>query len=173
MPGRNTNETYQSDWIMPPMTAASGATPAVCPLAASTGQVTVDLTTMWGTAAKSGLTAGNEDFDPDPIGHYLSLQADGADIYVAFGPDVGSLTGGNALSATAVCTVTNNAIVKVVGGTLKITNGFTAQFKLPIGAPPTAGQYDNADVGKYSPARFLGFLTAAGTGTLRMWQSSP
>lgn len=167
---RATNETHQSDWIMPPMAPHATTPPAVCALAATTTAVIVDLTTMWGTAAKAGLTPGNEDYNPNPIGHYLNVQADGGDIYIAFGADVASLAG---ISATAVSTVAANAITAVAGGTLKIPNGSTLPVKIPIGAPPAAAQYDNADVGKYSPARFLGFLTAAGTGTLRMWQSSP
>ncbi len=170
MAGRHTNETHQSDWIMPPMAPHATTPPAVCALSASNTAVVVDLTTMWGTAAKAGLTAGNEDYNPNPIGHYLSIQADGGDIYVAFGADAASLAG---LSTSAVSTVANNKITAVAGATMKIPNGYTFQTKIPVGAPPTAAQSDNADPGLYSPARFLGFLTATGTATLRMWQSSP
>ncbi len=173
MAGRNTSETRQSDWIMPPMAFAGGANPAVCALAASTAQVTVDLTSMWGTAANVNLNISNEDYNPNPIGHYLSLQADGGDIYIAFSGTVANLTGGNAIDPNAVSTVSGNAIAAVRGGCLKIPNGYIAQFKLPgsnFGPPAT---YDNADRGITSLARYLAFRTAAGTATLRMFQSSP
>lgn len=164
---RNTAETLQSDWIMPPM--YSGIT---C-LSASSTEVDLDLTTIAGTPAKSGLTVGGDDYNPNPIGHYLSLQADGGDVYVAFADQLAHL---GTLSTTAVTTVTSNkaGTTSTVTGVVRIPNGTTLQVKLPWGNTPSGKPIDNADVGTYSPSRYLGFLCATGvTSTLRIWQSSP
>lgn len=164
---RLANETHQSDWIMPPMNGG------VTCLAASSTEVDVDLQSLAGTPAKAALTVGNEDYNPNPIGHYLNLQADGGDVYVCFADSLAHL---GSLSTTATSTVTSNkaTTTSTAGGTVKIPNGTTLQVKLPIGAPSTPAKADQTDVGIFSPARFLGFLCATNvTATLRIWQSSP
>lgn len=168
MAGRNTSETLQSDWIMPPMVGG-----IIC-FAATSTEVDVDLTLIAGTPAKSNVGANADDYNPNPTGHYLSLLADGGDIYVAFAAASASL---GTLSTTAVTTVSGvaPAATNTATGTIKIPNGTTLQVKLPGGAPTSSSNPpDNADVGKYSPARYLGFLCASGvSATLRIWQSSP
>ena len=126
MAGRNTSETLQSDWIMPPMYGG------ITCLAATSTEVDLDLTTIAGTPAKANVTAGMDDYNPNPEGHYLSLQADGGDVYVAFADTLAHL---GTLSTTAVSTVTANAAVTrfTATGTIKIPNGTTLQVKLPIG----------------------------------------
>lgn len=157
--------TRQSDWIEPPM--FSGIT---CLTATSTIAI-VDLTSMSGSP---GNQVNGTDIsvyggkDVNPIGHYLTLEADGADIYVIFSDTVGHISGIS--NTTGVSTITNNLLVtsSTATGVIKIFNGTIQQFKLPTGSNPNQGTW-----GANSPARFLGFLTSAGSGTLRMWQSSP
>lgn len=155
--------------ILPPMAGATGTTPAVIALSASNSQVTIDLTTLPGSHMNDGLPLGNDIYNPNPTGHFLFMQPDGGDVYVAFGPSVASLTTSNALSTSAVSTVSNNAVTQVAGGTLCLKNGVLYRFKIP----KSQGTRDDADVGASSPARFLGFIMATGTATLRLYQGSP
>lgn len=166
-PGFEAREFFD---ILPPIAGAAGTAPAATCLAAGTVQVTVDLTTIPGSPVNAALAAGNDAYNPNPLGHFLFLQADGADIYVAFGPSVASLTGGNALSASAVSTVANNVVTPVAGGCVLVKNGIQPiRFRLPA----NQNTRDNADVGVYSLARYLAFLTATGSGTLRIFQVGP
>lgn len=64
-----------------------------------------------------------------------------------------------------VVSSTTGVVTMAAGTSAWIPQGQTASFKLPLGA---SGGNGNA-----SAARFMGFVTAAGTGTLHLWQSSP
>jgi hypothetical protein len=157
-------QTRQADWIEPPMFGGITA------LTIGTTAVIIDLTTMAGcpgiqTAGDAEVYGGS---NPNPLGHYITLQADGGDIYVAFGDTTGHLA---AVSTTAVSTVASNNLSakSTANGVAKIFSGTQQQFKLPIGSNP-AGTTAWASS---SPARFMAVLTASGTNTLRMWQSSP
>lgn len=166
-PGFEAREFFD---ILPPIAGASGTAPAAICLAAGTGQVTVDLTSLPGSQLNAALAPGNDAYNPNPLGHFLFLQADGADIYVAFGPTLASLTGGNALAPATPSTVANNVVTPVAGGCILLKNGIQpARFRLPA----NTNTRDNADVGASSPARFLGFLTSTGSGTLRLYQVGP
>lgn len=166
MAGRSSNETLQSDWIMPPMLGGISC------FAAGTSEVDVDLTKLAGSPAKSAINQGADDWNPNPMGHYLTLEADGADIYVAFAATLAAL---GTLSTSAVTTVTAGvpAATSTATGTIKIPNGTVMQFKLPVIGGAAQNNRDDADWGAASPCRFLGFMTATGSGTLRLWQSSP
>lgn len=158
-------QTRQSDYIMPPINGG------ITCLAASTAAVTVDLTTMSGSpgnqvnGADVSIYGGK---NVNPLGHYITLQADGGDVYIAFGDTVGHLS--SIANVTQVSTVTNNALVtsSTANAVVKIPIGTQQNFKLPVGSSPAQGVWGNS-----SPSRFLCFLTATGTATLRMWQSSP
>jgi hypothetical protein len=199
-----TDAQQQSDWIMPPMftTGATGGVtgstvpvgeiyPATGPtvLACSTTVVVVDLTTICGSGAKARVQQGNDDWNPDPICHYLTLEADGDDIYFAFGDSVANVVGISPTQVTAVQAGTTGPTGQALnpftssggtvgGGTvgcLKIPNNTSKDYKLPLGTPPVGTPTDNsAPLGKWSPARYLAFRSNTGaTVFLRMHQSSP
>ncbi len=209
MTARLTAETQQSDWVMPPMftTGVTGGTagsvnaqgvvvgvgqtyPPTGPsvFACNTTPVVLDLTTICGTGAKARVPLGNDDWNPDPIAHYITLEADGDDIYYAFGDSVAAV---GTIQPTAVTAIQSGATgptgmalaaftagSTLGGGTtgcLKLPNNTSKDFKLPVGAAPIGTPNDNSDViGKYSPARYLAFRSNTGaTVYLRIYQSSP
>ncbi len=156
-------ETFQSDWIMPPTVGG------IVALAVTSTEVDIDLTTVPGHPDMPG-TIGSDGYNPNPIGHYVSLTADGCDVYVAFGPSVGGSTGLGHLTTSQNATVATNAVTVSNNDTFKIPNGVTVYFKLP---GETRGN-DSADVGSKSKCRYLGYLSASGaSGNLRIYQSSP
>lgn len=170
MPDRPSFEAREFFTVLPPIAGSTGTLPAVVALSASGTQVTIDLTTIPGSYVYNALDVSNDAYNPNPLGRYLFMQADGGDIYFAFGPTVASLTGGNALSTSAVSTVASNAVTLVAGGCALLKNGLPPiRFRLP----GDFGTRDNADKGKNSLARYLGFLTATGTSTLRIYQVGP
>jgi hypothetical protein len=202
MTARLTAESQQADWVMPPMftTGATGSTagapggvgqtypptgPVVVQL--NTTPIIIDLTTMCGTGAKAAVTQGADDWNPNPAGHYLTLEADGDDIYYAFGDSVAALGTITPTAVTAVQAGTTGPTGALLapftagstlgGGTtgcLKLPNNTSKDFKLPVGRPPPGTPYDNADANRYSPSRYLAVRSNTGaTVYLRMYQSSP
>ncbi len=166
---RAENEAQQWFHELPPMMPATGTLTATMNFAAASTVAIVDLTKCPGTRARTSITAGMDDYNPNPLGHFLYLEAQGCDIYVALGPTFASLA---SLSATAVSTVdgTTGTPTQVAGGSFCIPQGKAVRWRLP----PSQGNSNSADPGLYSPARFLGWITAAGTsGILQTYQSSP
>lgn len=144
----------------------------VVAVTASATPVIVDMTTMAGWPGKQ--TSGAEPSvvggaDPNPLGHYLTLQADGADVYVVFGKTVANLA---SISVTSDVTAVNtNSLANsyTATGVTIIPNKQQANYKIPVGSNPG----NQGTWAANSPARYLCFLTAGSTCTLRMWQSSP
>ena len=207
---RLSHESQQADFVMPPMytTGATGNTgfttgagnttplgqtyPPTGPsiFAVNTTPTVLDLTSICGTGAKARVVQGTDDYDPDPIGHYFTMQADGDDIYYVFSDSVG---GGLNMGVTAVTAIDGGTITGATGkasapltstggtlgggtiGAVKLPNNTSKDFKLPVGTPTVGKPYDNADpIGIYSPARYLTFRSNTGlTVYLRVWQSSP
>ena len=157
-------QTRQSDFIEPPMN------PGILCLSVSTAAATFDVTGMAGSPGNQVVTGDVSQVggkNVNPIGHYVTLQADGGDVYIAFGATTASLS---AVATTAVTTIANNALAtsNTGNGVVKIPSGTERAFKLPLGSNPSTTPW-----GASSPARYLAFLTASGTATLRIWQSSP
>lgn len=152
----------------------------VCVAVTSTVSV-IDLTTMAGDPARGqgqaaqGTQTG-DNANPNPLGHFLTLVADGSvSIYVGFFDTYAHAAAASTSATTALQANTNDsnnvdALVSsfTATGTIPIPAGGSMTAKLPAGAlaqvSPTGGK---------SPGRFLAVLTASGTATLRMWQSSP
>lgn len=156
--------------IQPPMAGATGTAPGVVVLASGTGAVLVDLTTVPGCRLNAALTPGNDAYNPNATGHFLFVQATGADVYFVFGPSIASVSAGNAPSSSAVSTVdASGNVTLVAGGTLCAKDGTLYRYRIP----KSVGTRDDADVGASSPARYLAFLTATGSGTFRIYQGSP
>ena len=104
----------------------------------------VDLTTIGPQTEPDGNTKRR---DPGMSGHYMSIYADGVDVYVLFGKDSASVTGSN---APVIATTGSNA----AGCCIKIPNGQERQLR------PSVGIH-----------RFMGYI-ASGNGTMRVWRSS-
>lgn len=182
----------QTNWLMPPMftagvTGPTGQTYAAAGpivLAATTTPTIIDLSTICGTPAKAAVPQGNDDWNPNPLGHRLLMQADGDNIYFAFGDSVASLA---AISPTVVTGVTGASYGASALSTFTQSGGTSGCAKLvkdalplpielPIGRPPPGTPTDNSDfgAGRYSPARYLAFVAGATSSGvfLRMWQGS-
>jgi hypothetical protein len=109
--------------------------------AVTTSAAALDLRTVGPQTAK-------QDSGPTAIGAtntYVTLQADGGDVYVAFGATSGAVTG--IVPAT-------NAV-----------NGASGCAKVPNGTSINVIPENPADV-------FVGYVTASGTAQLRVWISS-
>lgn len=183
----------QTHWLYPPIyttgvTGSSGQTvPATGPtnLAASPTTTVVDLTTICGPPTKAPVPQGNDDWSPTPIGHRIMLQADGDNIYVAFGdsptifgtlaPSATTGTTGASFGAAAGSSFTGGQGTTTTGMKL-VKDVFYPPFELPIGRPPPGTPANNSDQagGHYSPARYMAFASGT-TGVsvyLRVWPVS-
>ena len=86
---------------------------------------------------------------------WVTLFADGATVYVAFGPTAASLA--------SLAIATNG--VNLASGCFPIPNGTSVDVFI---------EPSNASAGQAGPDRFIGFLTPTGTsGQLRIAQTSP
>lgn len=87
---------------------------------------------------------------------YITIFADGADLYVVFGPSQASVTGGNAPVVATVGSVSGAGVYTDAAGTA---------WKIPNGQSLRVLPQLNQDA-------FMGFV-ASGAGTMRIFQSSP
>lgn len=174
--GPGEEATRQSDWILPPTVSGGPPGPPVgtsngAAIATSTTVAILDLTTLPGfpppVAAQGASKQATE--NPNPIGHYIDVTAEGADAYVVTGPTKASVTGANAPVATATTAVDANGVVTPgLGIPAYIPIGQTKPYKIPVGPLGTA----SGPMGQNSPCRFLAVVTKSGTGILRVNQSS-
>lgn len=168
--------TRQSDYILPPTVGAGAPGPAVgisnvAAIATSTTVAFLDLTTLPGfppPPAAAGASKQAQD-NPNPIGHYIDVTAEGADAYILFGPTKASVTGANAPVATAASSIdANGVLTPAVGIGMLIPSGTTKPYKIPSGPVGTG----SGPFGQGSPCRFIAVVTKTGTGVLRVVQSS-
>jgi hypothetical protein len=159
-----TEATRQADWILPIMADTTGNV-AGAALTASTSAVIIDLSTMI-AATQAYLSGSSHAMNPDPLGKYLNLQAQGNDVFCVFGPTLASVSGANAPNPATVNTVTAHAVNNIPGICMWIPQNATAAIKTPVGSPDTTSHLN-------SPCRFLAFVTSTGSATLRIWASSP
>lgn len=107
---------------------------------------------------------------PNVLGTFVTLQAEGQDAYVLFGPTLASVTGSNAPLATQASTI-NASGVLTVGKQLAlyIPAGQERRYMLREGPNQAAS---GQALGSQSSVRFLGVVTKASTGLLRVFGSS-
>lgn len=167
-----TEQTQQSDFIQPMMANKSATgTVAGWALATSTTAVVVDLTTLPGLP--DTFTSEQRAYDPNPLGHFVTLQAEGVDAYVIFGTDAASVSSGNAPVATTTNTVTANVPALAAGVCMYIPAGQERAFKLGnLATSRNTNTTTGEGYGSASPMRFMAVVTKSGTGVLRAWQSS-
>ena len=134
----DTEATRQADNIMAP-TAGEISNISVSAVAGS-----IDLTTIGPQLEPDAKTPQRTKGMP---GHYMSIFADGADVYVLFGATQASVTGGN---APVIATTGSNA----AGCCVKSPNGQERQIR------PAVGIHN-----------WMGYI-ASGAGTARVWRSS-
>ncbi|MBV9311546.1 MAG: hypothetical protein JOZ73_11975 [Solirubrobacterales bacterium] len=144
-------------------------------MADSTGKarmVALAVTTTAGVidlAANMPISPATDPRETAPFGHYISLVAEGGDVYVLFGPTNASVTGANVPNPAT----TGSAQAGTVGLCQYIPAGRELPIHLPRG-PGREGPLSNAPaLGGASPMRFLAYVTKSGTATLRIHQSSP
>ena len=162
-----TEATRQSDWLLPACVDASG-NPNCVAVSVTTSAAALDLTTR--PVPPGFYDAHIAAVEPNPLGHYVNFQAQGGDVYLIFGPTFASVTAGNVPVPGTTNTVSNStgAVTMAKGVCIWVPQGQTLGAKLPVGNEATPNQY-----GKASPFRFVAYVTATGTATLRVWQSSP
>lgn len=161
--------TKQADWIIPMMAKTTPNSGIACgaALAVTTTAGVVDLTSIPGPPPGA---IGANTVNPNPLGHYVDFQADGGDVYVIFGAALADVTGTQKPAPATVNAVNGSGVITpAVGVCMKIASGTTATFKLHDGP----GSDSSATYGTSSAARFVGYVTASSTATLRIYQSSP
>jgi hypothetical protein len=168
-----TDATRQSDWILPMMVDANGNPNGVA-IAVTAAVTGVDLTTVPGLPASFAGTPGATQ-DPNPLGHYLRVTAQGGDVFLVFGPNYASVTGANAPAPATTNAVSGTGVVTTgtKGICEQIPAGTYKDFKLPIGSLVHASASDaGGPLGSSSPCRFVGLICSSGTATARLYQSS-
>ena len=162
--------TRQSDWILPAVVDSSG-NPNCVSLAASTTAHALDLASL---PLPSGFyDAHIAAAEPNPLGRYINFQAQGGDVFLLFGPTFASVTSANAPLPSTSNTVsgTTGVVTMAKQVCIWVPQGQTLPCKLPVG-PQTVNLLP-VQYGTASPYRFVAYVTATGTATLRVWQSSP
>lgn len=156
--------------------------------------VIIDLTTVCGTGSKASVGSGQDDYNPNPIGHNIYIQADGDNLYGVFGDSAASVTGisptqvtaidggtisGNTGAAIHPFTSSGSTLLGPTLGCMKfVKDSVPLPIAIPIGHAPPGSPQNNADVGKYSPARYLSLVagnsgsTAGAPAYARIWQGS-
>ncbi|HEY6783598.1 MAG TPA: hypothetical protein VI159_01530 [Gemmatimonadales bacterium] len=132
--------TRQADFITPPRAGQITA------LAVTTVAASASLLTMGNQTANQ---ANANTLNIGLPGHYITLYADGGDVYILFGPDQASVSSGNAPSPTATG-----------------ANATGACFVIPTGVAMNVRPESNVD-------QWIGYVTKTGTATLRIAQTSP
>jgi hypothetical protein len=141
-------QTQQADFIVAPVAGQVSAYQASVTAAA------IDIGTC-GPAAlvpNTGATATNSQ-NPGGVDRYVTLVADGGAVYVLFGASAAAVSGANAPDPTAT------------GAAAAGTNKVGACIPIPSGGL--------MNVLIRAAERFVGYVTASGTATLRVWVSSP
>lgn len=181
-----TEATRQGDWITPPMVGSDGKAIAAAIAVTSTASY-IDLTTLpavpasWGgvAAGTAGWLPPGTAYQPNALGGYLDLYADGGDIYIITGPTAASVTASNVPAPATTNTVTTGVLTTAVGVCICIPAGTRLQMKPfwgPYMAPGAGG--NSAPAGgtqaANSPNRFLAYVTKSGvSATLRIYGNSP
>lgn len=161
----SSSEAQREYFFVSPIMADSTGKVAGAALAASTTAAAVDLASMQGLPATWPTTSANA--NPNPLGHFLDVTAQAGDVYVVFGPTLASVTGANAPVPATVNTLTSNVPNYIAGICDYVPSGSTKRFKLWQGGGAVSGA-----IGANSPCRFMAYVTASGTATLRIHQSS-
>ena len=164
-----TEQARQHFYYEPPMQGG------VVAVSVGVNPVIVDLTTMSGCPANTSVGEANViGANKNPLGHFLSMQPDGQDVYYVFGQNISSLTTVTSLSYQTVTAVngTTGALASTYTSTglAKMINQTNPpyRFKLPPGGSPAVQTVWAGN----SPCRYVLLMTTTLTSTVRMWQSS-
>jgi hypothetical protein len=113
-----TEATRQFDWIMPTM-VDNTATPNSVALAVTFAAGIVDLSTLPGIV--NTVDRSENALEPNPLGHYITLEAQTADVFFQFGPSFAAFTPNQVTAVTLpagnVGTGSGYTVVPTVGFT--------------------------------------------------------
>lgn len=147
----------KANFVSPPR--VNGTTGNVAAITVSAVASSLDLRTLSrGASATQGQynSAQTQQGFQGAMDQYITILADGADLYVVFGPSQASVTGANAPVAATVGSVSGaGAYTDAAGTAWKIPNGQSLRVMPQL----------NQDA-------FMGFVGSA-AGTMRLFQSSP
>lgn len=119
-------------------------------------QSAIDLRSLSGAATNPQNPTQSDGQKNGAVGGFLTVEADGADLFVLFGDTLAAVTGGNKPVAATVGAVNGSGVyTDAAGVAFKIANGTFQRFWLQ----------DQRDY-------FMGFVGSA-AGTMRLYQSSP
>jgi hypothetical protein len=161
-----TEATRQADWILPPIIDTTGllqATPNAVQLAVTTSVVIADLASI---PCPSYFDPELQANDPNPLGHYICMQARGGDVFVDFGSSFASMTatnvsaavvtaGGSGYAGAAPPTVAFSGGGASVQATGHVVVGPDGQVKQVVVDTPGTG---------YTSAPAIAFSGGAGSG---------
>jgi hypothetical protein len=150
---------------------ASGPTGQVAVFQVGTAGKVLDLTKLtFGevTDLQQAMTANL--LGPGVEQDYITIEADGQDLGIVFGPTLASVTGANVPSLTAYGSVDGNGIYTGVSGTCFRLFASNAIRVIPCNGPTPAASALKPNV--YQGDQFMGLVMGA-TGTVRIYQSSP
>ena len=151
----------QSDWVLPPNVDLSG-NPNCAALSASTAAAVADLTTL--PLPYNVYDATEAARKPNPMGHYINLQAQGGDVYVIFGPSMGSLKAGLISGFTITNAGTGFTSAPTIGFTGGGGSGATAVATVDVSSGTvTSITVTNPGTG-YSSAPTVTFTGGGGSG---------
>jgi hypothetical protein len=155
----------QADFFAPPTYGS------VLRLQAGVTAAVLDLTTMagWvGNQVSGGDGAGPVSNSPNPIGHYVTIQADSGTLYIVFADTYAHAAGIDSTSVSTVDGTGKASAAFTPQGCLSVPAGGPWNFKIPPGQNPQTTPY-----GAASKCRYMGFICATSTVNFEIFQSSP
>lgn len=163
----DSNQQRKYFWFAP-MVNDTGGNSTAAAIATSTTVAPLDLFSL--PLLPAAASQDQKSLRQNVLGCFVTLQAEGADAYVIFGPTLASVTGSNAPLATQVSTISGAGVVTLGKQlALYIPAGQERRYILREGSNQAAqGQMQ----GSQSLERFLGVVTKSATGILRVWGSS-
>ena len=169
----DTAQARQFHYIAPPTYGG------IVRLQATVTAQAIDLTAMagWpGNQTSAGSGAGQNNYDPNPIGHYVTIEVDGpGTIWIVFADTYAHATG---IDTTTTSTATGagppageidgkTSAAFTAKGATAVGGGSVLNYWIPPGLNPQTTPF-----GASSLCRFFGFITNTGTVNFVIRQSS-
>lgn len=163
----DSNQQRKYFWFAP-MVNDSGGNSTAAAIATSTTVAVLDLFSL--PLLPAAASQDQKSLRQNVLGCFITLQAETVDAYVVFGPTAASVSGANAPVATTTSIISAAGVLTLGKGlALYIPATQERRYILREGSNQAAqGQAQ----GSQSLERFLGVVTKASTGILRVWGSS-
>lgn len=147
-------QTRMFHWVSPPRASNQGLIGEVAAIAVSAVAGVLDVRTVAAQVYSAASADGNQMLGL--VGQYITIEADGADLGITFGPTLASVTGAHVPALAGVGTVNGSGVY---------TEANTVCYRIPNGQERRFLLQKERDL-------FLGFVGSA-AGTMRLFQSVP